>query len=38
EEKYDELATLTAAIARDGEHARAWFHQRAGALTATDRI
>ena len=38
EEKYDDLATLTAAITRDGEQARAWFSQRAGALTATDRI
>ena len=38
EEKYLDLATLTAAITRDGEQARAWFHQRAGALTATDRI
>ncbi len=38
EEKYVDLDTLTAAIARDGEHARAWFRQRAGALTATDRI
>lgn len=38
EEKYDDLDTLTAAIARDGEQARAWFSQRAGALTATDRI
>jgi riboflavin kinase/FMN adenylyltransferase len=38
EEKYDDLATLTAAITRDGEMARAWFSQRAGALTATDRI
>jgi riboflavin kinase/FMN adenylyltransferase len=38
EEKYDGLAALTAAIARDGRQARAWFAQRAGALTATDRI
>ena len=38
EEKYDDLATLTDAIARDGDMARAWFSQRAGALTATDRI
>jgi len=37
EEKYTDLATLTAAITRDGEHARAWF-RRSGALTATDRI
>ena len=38
EEKYIDLATLTAAIDRDAEQARAWFAQRAGALTATDRI
>jgi riboflavin kinase/FMN adenylyltransferase len=38
EEKYNDLATLTAAITRDGEQARAWFSRRAGALTATDRI
>ena len=38
EEKYTDLATLTAAIANDGDMARAWFAQRAGALTATDRI
>jgi riboflavin kinase/FMN adenylyltransferase len=38
EEKYDDLATLTAAIARDSNQARAFFAQRAGALTATDRI
>ncbi|MES2316195.1 MAG: bifunctional riboflavin kinase/FAD synthetase [Pseudomonadota bacterium] len=38
EEKYDDLATLTAAIARDGEMARAWFSERSRALTATDRI
>jgi riboflavin kinase / FMN adenylyltransferase len=38
EEKYDDLATLTAAIAHDGEVARAWFGQRTRALTATDRI
>jgi riboflavin kinase/FMN adenylyltransferase len=38
EEKYVDLATLTAAIDRDAEQARAWFAQRAGALTATDRI
>ncbi|MGZ5202767.1 MAG: bifunctional riboflavin kinase/FAD synthetase [Telluria sp.] len=38
EEKYEDLPTLTAAIERDGEMARAWFAQRAGALTATDRI
>lgn len=38
EEKYHDLATLTAAIDRDGQQARAYFAQRAGALTATDRI
>jgi riboflavin kinase/FMN adenylyltransferase len=38
EEKYGDLATLTAAIDRDGQQARAFFAQRAGALTATDRI
>jgi riboflavin kinase / FMN adenylyltransferase len=38
EEKYEDLATLTAAIERDGRDARAWFAGRAGALTATDRI
>ncbi len=38
EEKYDDLPTLTAAIARDGEQARAWFARRTTALTATDRI
>jgi riboflavin kinase/FMN adenylyltransferase len=38
EEKYDDLATLTAAIDNDARRARAWFAQRAGALTATDRI
>lgn len=48
EEKYVDLDTLTAAIHRDAEQARAWFagnrlHDprsaaRAGALTATDRI
>jgi riboflavin kinase/FMN adenylyltransferase len=38
EEKYEDLPTLTAAIERDGEQARAWFAPRAGALTATDRI
>ncbi|MFL6672440.1 MAG: bifunctional riboflavin kinase/FAD synthetase [Massilia sp.] len=38
EEKYGGLAELTAAIDRDGRQARAWFAQRAGALTATDRI
>lgn len=38
EEKYADLATLTAAIERDEEMARAFFARRAGALTATDRI
>ena len=38
EEKYDDLATLTAAIERDAGQARGYFAQRAGALTATDRI
>jgi riboflavin kinase/FMN adenylyltransferase len=38
EEKFIDLATLTDAIDRDAEQARAWFAQRAGALTATDRI
>ena len=38
EEKYDDLDTLTAAIARDSGQARDYFAQRAGALTATDRI
>jgi riboflavin kinase/FMN adenylyltransferase len=38
EEKYDDLATLTAAIEDDARRARAWFARRSGALTATDRI
>ncbi len=38
EEKYDDLATLTAAIDNDARHARGYFARRAGALTATDRI
>ncbi|MFL6659424.1 MAG: bifunctional riboflavin kinase/FAD synthetase [Massilia sp.] len=38
EEKYTDLASLTSAITRDGQRARAWFSQRSGALTATDRI
>ncbi|QNA90134.1 bifunctional riboflavin kinase/FAD synthetase [Massilia sp. Dwa41.01b] len=45
EEKYVDLDTLTNAIHRDAEQARAWFARhglrgtpRAGALTATDRI
>jgi riboflavin kinase / FMN adenylyltransferase len=43
EEKYSDLPTLTAAIARDTLNARAYFAsnvpvQHAGAITATDRI
>jgi riboflavin kinase/FMN adenylyltransferase len=38
EEKYDDLATLTAAIERDATHARGYFARRPAALTATDRI
>jgi riboflavin kinase/FMN adenylyltransferase len=38
EEKYEDLATLTSAIENDEVAARAYFAQRAGALTATDRI
>jgi riboflavin kinase/FMN adenylyltransferase len=38
EEKYDDLAALTAAIEHDASHARGYFAQRASALTATDRI
>jgi len=38
EEKYADLDSLTAAIERDGKLARDFFAQRAGALTATDRI
>jgi riboflavin kinase/FMN adenylyltransferase len=38
EEKFVDLPTLTAAIERDAQQARAWFARRAGALTATDRI
>ena len=39
EEKYVDLPTLTAAIARDVDHARAWFRENAGfAVSATDRI
>jgi riboflavin kinase / FMN adenylyltransferase len=43
EEKYSDLPTLTAAIARDTLNARAYFAstvpvQHAGAVTATDRI
>lgn len=39
EEKYIDLPTLTAAIARDVDNARAWFHENASAaISATDRI
>ncbi|MDB5907484.1 MAG: bifunctional riboflavin kinase/FMN adenylyltransferase [Massilia sp.] len=38
EEKYDDLAALTAAIENDAARARGWFARRSGALTATDRI
>ncbi|RAM62332.1 bifunctional riboflavin kinase/FAD synthetase [Herbaspirillum rubrisubalbicans] len=39
EEKYVDLPTLTTAIARDVDHARAWFRENAGfAVSATDRI
>ena len=39
EETYVDVPTLTAAIARDADQARAIFRQRAiGAVTATDRI
>jgi riboflavin kinase/FMN adenylyltransferase len=38
EEKYGDFALLTAAIDNDASQARAFFAQRAGALTATDRI
>jgi riboflavin kinase/FMN adenylyltransferase len=38
EEKYDDLATLTAAIDNDVAQARAFFAHRNSALTATDRI
>jgi riboflavin kinase/FMN adenylyltransferase len=38
EEKYDDLATLSAAIERDASSARRYFDRRPGALTATDRI
>jgi riboflavin kinase/FMN adenylyltransferase len=39
EEKYTDMATLTAAIARDAVQARAYFKQMAdGATSATDRI
>jgi riboflavin kinase/FMN adenylyltransferase len=38
EEKFIDLATLTAAIDNDARIARDYFAQRAGATTATDRI
>lgn len=39
EEKYVDLPTLTAAIARDAEQARDFFRQHSGfAISATDRI
>ncbi|MBW9334007.1 bifunctional riboflavin kinase/FAD synthetase [Herbaspirillum sp. RU 5E] len=39
EEKYVDLPTLTTAIARDVDNARAWFRENAGfAVSATDRI
>jgi riboflavin kinase/FMN adenylyltransferase len=38
EEKYHDLATLTAAIESDASQARGWFTQRSGALAAIDRI
>jgi riboflavin kinase/FMN adenylyltransferase len=38
EQKYGDLAALTAAIEDDARRARGWFAGRAGALTATDRI
>ena len=38
EEKYDDLASLTAAIANDTQRARAFFAQPRKAITATDRI
>jgi riboflavin kinase/FMN adenylyltransferase len=39
EEKYDDLPTLTAAILRDAENARAYFRQTGMmAVSATDRI
>lgn len=38
EEKFIDLPTLTAAIEQDAAEARAWFAQRSGAVTATDRI
>jgi riboflavin kinase/FMN adenylyltransferase len=38
EEKYSDLASLTAAIANDTQRARAFFNQPRKAITATDRI
>ncbi|AKZ64421.1 riboflavin kinase [Herbaspirillum hiltneri N3] len=39
EEKYVDLPTLTAAIERDAQQARAWFKEQASfAVSATDRI
>lgn len=38
EEKYDNLATLTAAIEDDACGARDWFARRSGALAATNSI
>jgi len=38
EEKYADLATLTAAIDNDAEQARAWLRREGGARCATDRI
>ena len=38
EEKFIDLPTLTEAIDRDAAQARAYFRERSGAMTATDRI
>ncbi|WP_338765978.1 bifunctional riboflavin kinase/FAD synthetase [Massilia sp. METH4] len=38
EEKFIDLPTLTEAIERDAREARAYFRERSGAVTATDRI
>ncbi|MES2150373.1 MAG: bifunctional riboflavin kinase/FAD synthetase [Pseudomonadota bacterium] len=38
EEKFVDLPALIHAITLDANHAHAWFAQRAGAVTATDRI
>ncbi|MGB7481267.1 MAG: bifunctional riboflavin kinase/FAD synthetase, partial [Burkholderiaceae bacterium] len=38
EEKYADLATLTAAIENDADQARAWLRREGGARCATDRI